>query len=149
MRGVNKIVKSIEFPQPKANKHVPPLISSFEISSQRRDTNDISRVLLEELGVSSQQFKILFGKLPQGVVLYKMIYDEEGKPIDFIPLESNKGYENIQRLRGEQIGKRATQFNPKIKDYTVDWTMIYGRIAATGMPEQCEIYCEPANKWYE
>ncbi len=105
--------------------------------------------MLEELGVSSQQFKILFDNLPQGVAVYKMVYDQKGKPVDFIPLESNKVYDNIHSFKRERIGKKATEFNPKIKDDHINWIGIYGRVATTGVPEHFETYCKPMDKWYQ
>ena len=103
----------------------------------------------EELGISSQQFKILFENLPQGVALYKMVYDEKDKPVDFIPLESNKEYDDIHSFKRQQIGKKATELNPKIKDDPIDWIGVYGRVATTGVPEHFETYCKPMDKWYQ
>jgi len=105
--------------------------------------------LLKELGITSNQFKTLFDNLPQGVALYKMIYDKKGKPADFIPIASNKIYDNIHFFKRERIGKRASQFNPKIKDDVVDWIGFYGKVAVTGVPEQFEMHCEPTDKWYQ
>ena len=31
----------------------------------------------------------------------------------------------------------------------MDWIGIYGKVATTGVPGQLEIYCEPADKWYQ
>ena len=78
-----------------------------------------------------------------------MVYDEKGEPVDFIPLESNKGYDEIHSFKRERIGKKVTQFNPKIKDDPIDWIGIYGRVATTGMPEHFEAYCKPQDKWYQ
>jgi two-component system sensor kinase FixL len=117
--------------------------------SQGKDYGNISSDLLEELGVSSQQFKILFDNLPQGVALNKMVYDEKGEPVYFIPLAGNKVYDNIYSFKRERIGKKATEFNPQIKDDPIDLMRIYGRVATTGVPEQFETYCKPQNKWYQ
>jgi PAS domain S-box-containing protein len=81
--------------------------------------------------------------------LYKMVYDEKGTPVDFIPLESNKAYDDIHSFKRERIGKKATEFNPKIKDDLIDWIGIYARVATTGVPEHFEGYCKPMDKWYQ
>lgn len=148
-RGVHRIVKSIDFPQPKANRHILPTSCHSENSGQGEDFCGTAQVLLEELGLSSQQFKTLFGNLPHGVALCKLVYDEKGEPTDFILVESNKVYDDIHSFKRARIGKRATAFNSKIKDDLVDWIGVYGRIAATGVPEQFETYCEPTDKWYQ
>jgi PAS domain S-box-containing protein len=147
---VNKIVNSIDFAQSKPDKQTYPLMHSSKIpSSQDIDNGDNSRDLLEELGISSQQFRILFDNLPQGVALYKMVFDKYGAPVDFILLESNKVYDHIQSFKRQRIRKKATQFNPKIKDDSVDWIGVYGRVATTGVPEHFEAYCKPQDKWYQ
>jgi two-component system sensor kinase FixL len=139
----------MDFPQSKTNKHILPLISPPELSAQDRDSDDLSSDLLEELGINSQQFKTLCDNLPFGVALYKMVYDEKGEPADFIPLESNKAYDNIHSFGKARIGKRANQFNPKIEEDGVDWIGIYSRVATTGVPEQLEIHIDPVDKWYQ
>jgi PAS domain S-box-containing protein len=78
-----------------------------------------------------------------------MVYDEKGTPVDFIPLESNKAYDDIHSFKRERIGKKATEFNPKIKDDLIDWIGIYARVATTGVPEHFEGYCKPMDKWYQ
>jgi PAS domain S-box-containing protein len=145
----NKIVNSIDVAQSKVTRQGPPILHSSQAPSSTRISGDTSRDFLEELGVSSQQFKKLFDNLPQGVALYKMIYDKKGKPNDFIPLESNRVYDNIHYFKSERLGIRATEFNPKIKDATIDWIGIYGKVASTGVPKQFETYCKPADKWYQ
>jgi PAS domain-containing protein len=144
-----KIVDSIDIAQSKANKQMPPLIHSSQTPSKIKKFIDVSKGFLEELGVNSQQFKILFDNLPQAVVVYKMVYDQKGKPVDFIPLESNRVNDNIHSFKRERIGKRATEFNPKIKDDPVDWIGVYGRVATTCVPEYFETYCKPDDKWYQ
>jgi PAS domain S-box-containing protein len=78
-----------------------------------------------------------------------MVYDEKGTPVDFIPLESNKAYDDIHSFKRERIGKKATEFNPKLKDDPIDWIGIYGRVATTGVPEHFETYCKHMDKWYQ
>ena len=148
--GINKIVNSIDFAQSKPDKQTYLLIHSSKISPfQDIDNGDNSRDLLEELGISSQQFRILFGNLPQGVALYKMVFDKDGAPVNFILLKSNKVYDDIHSFKRQRIGKKAIAFNPKIKDDSVDWIGIYGRVAITGVPEHFEAYCKPQDKWYQ
>ena len=73
----------------------------------------------------------------------------KGEPVDFILLESNKAYDNIHSFKRERIGKKVTQFNPKLKNDLIDWIGIYGKVATTGVPAQFEIYGKPQNKWYQ
>ena len=142
-------MSSIDVSQSRANKQMPPLIHSSQKTSKVKGCVDVSKDFLEELGVNSQQFKTLFDNLPQGVAIYKMIYNRKGKPVDYIPLESNKVYDNIHSFKRERIGKKATEFNPKIKGDRIDWIGVYGGVASTGVPEHFETYCKPVDKWYQ
>lgn len=144
-----KIANSIDVAQSRANKQMPPLILSSQTPTNVKDSVDVSKDFLEELGVNSQQFKTLFNNLPQGVAVYKMIYDRKGKPIDFIPLESNRVYDDIHYFKRERLGQRATEFNPKIKADQIDWISVYGKVATTGVPKHFETYCKPEDKWYQ
>ena len=88
----------------------------------------------------------MFDNLPHGVAVYKMLYDQKGKPVDFIPLESNKVYDDFHSFKRERIGKKATEFNPEIKDDKIDWIRIYGKVATTGVPEYFETFCKSSRK---
>jgi two-component system sensor kinase FixL len=114
-----------------------------------KNSTERNQRLLEELGVNSRQLKFLFDKLPQGVAIYKMVYNQKGEPVDFTLLESNSMYDEIHYFKRERIGKFATEFNPKTKDVPTDWISVYGRVADTCLPESFETYCESENKWYQ
>ena len=86
-------MNSIDVTQSKANKQTPPLIHSLHPSTKFRKLLNESKGFLEELGIKSHEFKILFDNLPQAVAVYKMLYDTKGKPIDYILLESNIAYD--------------------------------------------------------
>jgi PAS domain S-box-containing protein len=142
-------VNSIDVTQSKSNKQMSPLIHSSQTSSKIRNYINKSKDFLEELGITSQQFKTLFGSLPQGIALYKMVYDQQGESIDSILLESNKAYDKIHSFKSKQIGKKTTKFNPKIKNDRKKWLKVCGRVATTGVPKHFETYCRPESKWYQ
>jgi PAS domain S-box-containing protein len=142
-------VDSIGVSQSKVNKQMPFLTHSSKSPSKIEKLIEVNKDFLEELGVNSQQFKTLFDNLPQGVALYKMIYDKKGNPVDFILLESNKYYDEIHHFKRDRIVKKPTQFNPKIKDDHKDWITVYGRVATTGVPKHFETYSKPQDKWYQ
>ncbi len=144
-----KIVNSIDVAQSKANRQMPPLIHSLKTPPKIKKCVDICNNFLGELGIKNLDFKILFDNLPHAVAIYKMVYDKKGKPVDYIPLEGNKAYDNIHSFKRERIGQKAVEFNPKIKDDPTDWLRIYGRVATTGVPEYFESYCAPKDKWYQ
>ncbi len=143
------IVNSIDVAQSKANRQMPPLIHSTQLPSKNKSYTAVRNGFLDELEINSQQFKTLFDNLPQGVAVYKVIYNQKGKPIDFIPLENNKMYGKIHFFKSEHLGRKATESNPKIKNEPIDWIGIHGKVAQTGIPEHFEVYCKPIEKWYQ
>ena len=142
-------MNSIDVTQSKAEKQIPPLIYSFKTPSENKKYVDVIKGYLEELGINGQQFKTLFDKIPQGIALYKMVYDPKGVPIDFILLERNKTYRKINYFKKDHIGKSPNEFDPKIKNNNIDWIEVFGRVANTCKPEHFETYSEPEDNWYQ
>lgn len=140
----------MDFAQSKANKQIPPLADSSKTPANVKDYIDDGD-LLEKLGISSQQFQIIFSNLTQGgIALFKIVYDEKGIPVDFILLEANPSFEDIFGVKREQIIlKKATQIDPKIREPSADCMGMYGRVAKTGIPERCEAYLQPQDKYYQ
>jgi hypothetical protein len=131
-----------------SNKQMPPLKRSSQIQPKIKKISEKSLAFLSELGVNSQQFKTLFENLPQGVAFYKMIYNQKGKPIDYILLESNKAWDSIRSFKKDRVGQKVTGFNSKINKDQVHWIRTYGKVATTGAPDCFETYCKPEDKWY-
>jgi len=145
-----KIANSIDVTQSKAKKQIAPLNHSLKNRLENKKHLNLSKGFLEELGVRGQLFKTLFDSLPQGIALYKMIYNSKGSPIDFILLESNKVYDRFHHFqRNDRNGNNATDFKSKIKNDNVDWIGVYGRVATSCMPEQFETYSAHEDKWYQ
>ena len=105
--------------------------------------------LLRELGITSLQFHVLFDNLPQAVALNKMVYNDRGKPCDFIQIESNRAYGEINPFQKNHVWNVASLANTRISSSAVDWISVYGGVATTGAPKRFEAYCRPKNKWYQ
>jgi PAS domain S-box-containing protein len=145
-----EIVNSIDVAQSSdAKKQTPPLIHSFQKQLKTKKISVPSQDFLAELGVNSQQFKTLFDNLPQGIAVYKIIYTQKDKPIDYILLESNKAYDSIHPFKLNRVGKRATAFSPKTKKNPINWLRVYGKVATTNVPNYFETYNKPEDKWYQ
>ena len=153
-RGVNTIEESIDFAQSKTDKQISPLISCSENSSHHHN-GDENRLqndnLLEDFVIDNKHFQNNFSNLPPGgIALSKILYDEEGNPIDFIVLEANQSFEDIFGVKREQILlKQATKFASKIRKIFVNYLGIFSRVATSGKTEQSEIYFQVHDKWYQ
>ncbi len=130
-------------------KQISPLINSPKTTSFNKAESDIQRKSLEELGISSQQFRILFDNLPQGVALLKMVYDNFGNPSDLILLESNNAYNEIHAFNKRHLGKQEKQFITKLKNKSANLIDIYRKVDRTGKPQYFETYGTSQNKRYQ
>ncbi len=102
-----------------------------------------------ELKESESKYKNLFNNMSLGHSYYKIITDESGKPTDYIVTETNPSYEKITGINcAELIGKKATEAFPNIKNSTVDWIGLFGKVALTGKTVSMEIYSDIMNRWY-
>ncbi len=145
-----EIANSIDVTQSSnGKKQTPPLIHSSQIRPKIKKLSAQSQDFLAELGINSQQFKTLFDNLPQGVAVYKMIYDQKGKPIDYILLESNEAYDSMHPFKRDHIGKKTIEFNSKIKKEQINWINVYGKVSTTNVPDHFETYYKPEDKCYQ
>ena len=142
-------MKSIDIAQSASKKQIPPLTLSSKKSLYHKDSERKIGKRLEELGISTQQFRLLFDNLPQGVALFKMVYNNNSNPSGLILLENNKAYDDIHVFKRQHFGKQATQFITKLKNKPVNWIDIYHKVATTGRPQYFETYGVSQKRWYQ
>ena len=99
----------------------------------------------EELQESERHYRSLFEHMMNGFAYCKMIFDEHGRPVDFVYLDVNSAFERLTGL-ANVVGKRVTELIPEIKDLCPEVFDIYGRVAITGKPENFEIDFMPLAK---
>ena len=109
--------------------------------------NDVIK-LFEELGISDRQFRNLFESLPQGVALFKIIYDKSSTPIDLVLLENNKQYDNLNLFKGLD-GNRSEQFNFILKNKGLNWLDVFNKVTTTGKLLNFEAYEKSRNRWFQ
>ena len=98
---------------------------------------------------SEEKYRRLFTTVPVGWAYHKIIVDENNKPIDYIFLEINDGFEKQTGLkRKDVIGKRVCEVLPGIENDPADWIGRYGEVALTGQEIRFENYSEAIDKWF-
>ncbi len=94
-----------------------------------------------------RQFDYLFANITNGFSYNKMLFGDDGKPIDFVILEINDAFEEITGFGQSIIGKRATEvYTSLMKDPTWLFT-IYGEVVNTGKGATFEFYSQLIEKW--
>ena len=88
----------------------------------------------------------LLDNMLEGYAYCKMLFDEEGRPIDWIYIEINNSFEQITGLKNI-IGKKVTEVIPGVKELEPELFEKYGRVTLTGNQETFETYFKPLQIW--
>ncbi len=84
------------------------------------------------LQASEQQYRDLFENMTPGFALHEMIYDENGKPVDYRFLQVNPAFEKLTGLPAEQaVGHTVRELLPNTEAY---WIETYGRFNCEVQP---------------
>ncbi len=98
------------------------LYATLSVVCQRNDDGSVhnfissyiditERNLAEErLANNEKRFRNLYTNMAEGVCLHKLVFDEDGKPVNYKIIEVNKQYEQILNIKKEEvINKLATE----------------------------------------
>jgi len=99
-----------------------------------------------ELSESLGKYHELFDTMMEGFAYCRVLYDENGRPADWIYLNVNPAFEQLTGLKSV-IGKRALEVMPDIRNTAPEFFDAWGRVASTGQPEIFEAEFRPSNKW--
>ncbi|MCF2488072.1 PAS domain S-box protein [Dyadobacter sp. CY347] len=83
---------------------------------------------------SELQYQILFDSIDEGFCVIEVLFDQQGKAIDYIVLQANPALVRQTGLVGV-VGKTMRELAPAHEEF---WYETYGRIAKTGQPARFE-----------
>ncbi|MCP9200866.1 ATP-binding protein [Gramella sp. GC03-9] len=76
----------------------------------------------------------------------EIIFDNSGKPVDFLFLESNQSFEQQTNFKDVE-GMTMKELSPNLEDH---WFQIYGKVAITGKPAKFQHFTETnGEKWFD
>jgi PAS domain S-box-containing protein len=102
-----------------------------------------------KLIVSEKRYRALFENMTTGFVLFEVVQNDQGIPIDLIILAANRGFESTTGLNlVESIGKHLTKVLPGIEKDEADWIGTYSKVALTGESKQFELGSELLGYYY-
>ena len=124
------------------NRLDSPTIRAIVVNSR-----DISERMEAERAMreSEARFRALYDNLVQGFALCQMIY-KDGEPDDFVYLEVNQSFLDQTGLR-DVVGRRVTEFVPRIRETNPELFERYGRVVRTGVPERFEAFIPALDLW--
>jgi len=100
----------------------------------------------EALRESEEKYRRLFTGMNEGSAVHELVYDEHGKPVDYIVKDVNPNYESITGIKREQaVGKKATELYGADQAPYMD---IYSQVVETGVPAKFETYFPPMEKHF-
>jgi PAS domain S-box-containing protein len=94
---------------------------------------------------SEERFRSLFAAMDQGFCVVEMIFDGDGRPVDWIYQEVNPAFEKHTGLT-RPAGRRAREVVPNLEEH---WFEIFGRIATNGEPVRFQESSEALGRWFE
>ena len=98
---------------------------------------------------SENRYRSLFENMMDGFVLFEVVTDEKGDPVDLRILAGNHGFETATGLTVRDVlGKRLTEVLPGIERDAADWIGTYGNVALTGKSRQFDLGSEHLGRFY-
>jgi signal transduction histidine kinase/ActR/RegA family two-component response regulator len=99
----------------------------------------------EELLKSEEQYHDLFNTMEEGFCVIEMMFNANGRPIDYRFLEVNAAFEKQTGLHDAK-DKLMRDLAPDHEEY---WFEIFGKIALTGEPLHFGNEAKALNRWYD
>jgi two-component system cell cycle sensor histidine kinase/response regulator CckA len=100
----------------------------------------------QELRESETRYRLLFQNMLEGFAYCRLLFDEQGRPEDFVYLDVNSAFGPLTGLH-DVVGKRVSEVIPGVRESHPELLEIYGRVTRTGRPERFEIYLRPLSIW--
>ncbi len=111
-----------------------------------RDVTEQRRAA-ERLAESEVRFRTLFHSMVGASALHEMIFDEAGRPRDYVFLDVNPAFEQMTGLRRDDVvGRRVLEVIPNLEP---EWMERYGQVVRTGEPAHFTQYSAALGRWYE
>jgi diguanylate cyclase (GGDEF)-like protein/PAS domain S-box-containing protein len=110
-----------------------------DISDRRRAQDAVEE--------SERRYRSLFENMLEGFAHCEMVFDDGGRPIDFVYLAINSAFGKLTGLQ-DVVGKRFTEVIPESKDSQPELFERYSRVVATSEPERFEIEIKALGMWF-
>src|SRR3954453_12306475 len=90
-------------------------------------------------------YQAAFESVDEGVCLLDVLFDADGRAVDYRVLATNPAFEKQTGLAGA-VGKTARELVPALEDH---WPEIYGTVATTGQSIRFEQRSDAVGAWFD
>jgi PAS domain S-box-containing protein len=97
------------------------------------------------LRATEERYRSLFNSIDEGFCIVEVLFDGDGKAIDYRFLDVNPSFEKQTGLSKVQ-GKRMRELAPQHEQH---WFEVYGNVARTGEPIRFVNRAEQLQRWYD
>jgi PAS domain S-box-containing protein len=97
------------------------------------------------LAASEKRYRALFESISEGFCVIELIYDEEGKPVDYVFVETNPAFQRHTGL-ADPDGKRVLSLVPDLERH---WVERYARVAANREAARFVEHSAAMRRWFE
>ena len=94
---------------------------------------------------SEARYRALFESIDEGVCIIEMIFDGQGKAVDYCFIEVNPAFEQHTGLV-DVVGRRMRELVP---EHEAHWYQIYGEVALTGEPIRFQRRAGMLDRWFD
>ncbi len=95
---------------------------------------------------SDLRYRTLFDSIDEGFCVVQMIFDGQGRPVDYVFVEANPAFVKHTGLPQDAVGRSARQMLPTLEEH---WFQTYGRVALTGQASRFESGSEAMGRWFD
>jgi diguanylate cyclase (GGDEF)-like protein/PAS domain S-box-containing protein len=96
---------------------------------------------------SEKRYRSLFENMLEGFAYCQMIFDDRGRPLDFVYLDVNGAFGKLTGLRNV-VGRRFSEVVPRGKRSQPELLEKYSRVALTGEPARFETEIDGLGMWF-
>ena len=119
---------------------------SSETDQQLHDIRGGGRAQ-DAMAESERRYRSLFENMLEGFAHCEMLFDDRGRPIDFVYLAVNGTFEKLTGLQ-DVIGKKFSEVIPAGKDSQPELLEKYSRVVLTCESEKFEIEIKDLGMWF-
>src|SRR5262245_15275933 len=95
--------------------------------------------------ISEERYRKLYESIDEGFCIIRVIFDNNGKAVDFVFLEVNPSFEKQTGI-ADALGRSMRSIAPQHEEH---WFEMYGQIVLTGQSRRFEYPAVQLQRWYE